>query len=230
MDMKRTVAPRFWPIERKTKKYVISPSPGPHSKEKCIPLGIVLREMLHHANTAKEAQTLLNKGIVKVDGRARKSNNFPIGLMDVISTDEENYRVLPNSTTFYLQKISENEARIKPKKITSKTVIKNGKTQLNMFDGSNLLTDKGEYATGDTIVIDVQKNAITQLMKMKPGAIVIVTGGKNAGRTGKVVEIAPVKMQPAQVTIATEGGSIIVPKDYVFVIGEKEPVIRIGDK
>ncbi|MFC2143717.1 30S ribosomal protein S4e, partial [Candidatus Aenigmatarchaeota archaeon] len=39
MTLKRLAAPRFWPIERKNKKYIISPKPGPFAKEDSIPLG-----------------------------------------------------------------------------------------------------------------------------------------------------------------------------------------------
>ena len=229
MQIKRSVAPRFWPIERKTKKYAMAPEPGPHAKEKCLPLGIALRDMLHYARTSKEAQALLNKGLVKVDGRARKSNNFPVGIMDVLTVGEENYRILPNRSGFYLQGIDDSEARIKPEKIVSKTVIKKGKIQLNLFDGRNVLADKGEYATGDTAVLDTQKNAVVQLLKMRKGAIVLVIGGKNVGKIGSIEDIAAVKMQAAQVTIDAGGEKIFVPKDYVFVVGEKEPVIKIGE-
>jgi len=229
MQTKRSVTPKFWPIERKTKKYAITPSSGPHGKKKCIPLGIILRDMLHYANTAKEAKAILNNGFVKVDGCTRKSTNFPIGLMDVLTIGEEAYRILPDATGFYLQKISEDEVHIKPEKIVSKTTIKKGKTQLNLSDGRNVLVDKGDHETGDIVVFDVQKNVIKQLIKMKKGALVIVTGGKNAGKIGRVEGIVTVKMHPSQVTIDVEGEKIIVPKEYVFVIGEKDAVIEIGD-
>lgn len=227
--MKRTMAPKFWPINRKNKKYTIRPVSGPHSKERCMPLGIILRDVLHYAHTAKESQTLLNKGDVMVDGRVRKSNNFPVGLMDILTIGEENYRILPNATGFYLKKIEENEKHIKPSKIVSKTIIKKGKMQLNLFDGHNIVSDKGDYATGDTIVLDLRKGIVTQIIKMKKGAIAIVTGGKNAGKLGKVGDVTTAKMRPSQVTLEHESGKIIVPKDNVFVIGDKEPVIKIGE-
>lgn len=244
MQIKRSVVPKFWPIERKTKKYALTPSPGPHPKDACIPLGIILRDMLHYTQTAKESQTLLNSGSVKIDGRIRKSKNFPVGLMDILTIGEENYRILPNAKGFYLQRIDDNEARIKPEKIVSKTTIRKGKVQLNLSDGHNILADKGDYGTGDTVIVETQKNTIKQLIKMKKGALVIVIGGKNAGKIGRVDDIVTVKMHPAQVTIGTEAQGrettgrtevrqavekIIVPRDYIFVIGEKEAAIKIGE-
>lgn len=229
MQIKRSVVPTFWPIERKTKKYAITPQPGPHSKGRSIPLGVILRDMLRYVHTAKEAKRLLNGGTVNVDGHIRKSKNFPVGLMDILTIGEENYRLLPNEKGFYLQKVDDNETNVKLAKIVSKTTVKNGRTQLNLFDGRNLLVDKGEYNTGDTVIMDLQKSAVKQLIKMKKGSLVLVVGGKNAGKKGRIEEITTVKMHPAQVTIETEDEKIIVPKDYVFVVGEKEAVIKIGE-
>ena len=64
--LKRHAAPKFWPIERKTKKYSVNPSPGPHSKEKCMPLGVILRDVMKAADNMKEAREILLNGFVKV--------------------------------------------------------------------------------------------------------------------------------------------------------------------
>src|SRR3989344_2156643 len=55
--LKRLASPKFWPIERKKKRYVVKPKPGPHSLEKSLPLGIIIRDVLHYAE---------NKNVEKV--------------------------------------------------------------------------------------------------------------------------------------------------------------------
>ncbi len=227
--MKRTMSPKFWPIERKTRKFAVTPMPGPHRKERCIPLGIILRDMLHYATTERESMVMLNKGEVRIDSHVRKDVHFPVGLMDVLEIGEENYRVLPSENGFRLQKIDEGESNIKPEKIVSKTSVKKGRTQLNLFDGRNILAGKDSYETGDTVVIDTRKNAITQVIKMQKGSLVIVTGGKNSGKTGTIDSITTVKTHAAQVTVDVEGGKIIVPKNYIFAIGDKESAIKVGE-
>jgi small subunit ribosomal protein S4e len=227
MQIKRAATPDFWPLERKTKKFAIVPSPGPHPKNKCIPLGIILRDVLRYGYTTREVKAILSTGQIKVDGRIRKSKNFPVGLMDTLDTGKENYRILPNASGLALHKIDAGEAVLKPEKITSKKTLKKGKTQLNLFDGRNMTVEKEAYSTGDTVILDVGKNVIKQHIKMKKGALAIVTGGKNAGRTGKIKSVLTAKMQPAQVTLQADGMEIIVPKDYVFVIGEQEAAISL---
>src|SRR6266571_3186944 len=54
-QLKREPAPGFWPIKRKERTWAPNTRPGPHSREKSIPLVIVIREILGYARTAKEA-------------------------------------------------------------------------------------------------------------------------------------------------------------------------------
>ena len=94
---KRIAAPRNWVLPRKKHKFAYRADPGPHSKENCIPLGILLRDVLKIANTARELKIILNKKLVKIDGRIVTNINFPVGLMDVVEIAEINksYRILP---------------------------------------------------------------------------------------------------------------------------------------
>jgi ribosomal protein S4E len=66
--LKRKPAPRFWPIHRKEFTWVVKPSPGPHSLQNCLPLAIVLRDILGFAQTRKEAKSIVSQGKVYVDG------------------------------------------------------------------------------------------------------------------------------------------------------------------
>jgi len=70
--LKRLAAPEFWPIPKKKYTWVFSPSPGPHKKEECIPLAIVVRDILKLAETGKEAKRIIKAGEVIVDGKVRR--------------------------------------------------------------------------------------------------------------------------------------------------------------
>ena len=96
--LKRKPAPAFWPIHRKELPWVVKPSSGSHSLEKCVPLTLVLRDMLGVAQTRKEGKLILAQGKVLVDGKIRKRDESPVGLMDVISMPDMNkyYRVMPS--------------------------------------------------------------------------------------------------------------------------------------
>jgi small subunit ribosomal protein S4e len=102
--LKRKPAPRFWPIHRKEGVWIVRPSSGPHSLEKCLPLLLVLRDILEVAETRKEAKKIISQGKVYVNGKVRGKDDFPVGLMDVISLPDLNkfYRVMPSHKGLFL--------------------------------------------------------------------------------------------------------------------------------
>lgn len=226
---KRSCAPVFWPIEVKTTKFVVSPKPGPHSNNECMPVTLILRDVLKYAKTGKEAKTIVKKRLVSVDGRVVTESAFPVGLMDVITIGNENFRMIPNNRGLYLQKITENEAEIKLLKIVNKTCF-GKKMQLNLHDGSNLLSDGKDYRTGDTLVVDVKTKKIKEAFHYDKGAIGLVIRGKKIGSVGKVDKILITKSpRPNEVIMKISEKLVMLPKDYVFIIGNDKPAIVLGD-
>ncbi|MGC9345552.1 MAG: 30S ribosomal protein S4e, partial [Candidatus Bathyarchaeales archaeon] len=175
--LKRKPAPRFWPIHRKEFVWVVKPSPGPHSLESCLPLAIVLRDILRFAKTRKEAKTIVSQGKVYVDGKVRREDDFPVGLMDVISIPEIDkcFRILPSSKGLILHPIDKEEANFKLCRIENKTLVKNGHLQLILHDGSNIPVKVADpknlqedvYKTLDTLQISLPERQILQHIKLK---------------------------------------------------------------
>ena len=58
--MKRLLAPKFWRVSKKENKFIVSPSPGPHPKKTCIPLKVLLRDILNYAENSLEVKKILN--------------------------------------------------------------------------------------------------------------------------------------------------------------------------
>lgn len=227
--LKRFAAPGFWPVEKKTKKFVISPKPGPHAISKCIPAGLIIRDVLGYARNLRETKNVFNKGVVKIDKKTRNEPSFPVGLMDVFTIGNEHYRVLPSKKGLKLVKIEENEASIKLCRIENKRCIV-GKKQLNLHDGRNILVDKDDYKTGDTLVIDLEKNAIKDVIRMKRGSLGMIVSGRNAGKLGKIGEIIITRgPQPNKVVMRIGDESYEISKNYVFVVGHEKPVIKLSD-
>ena len=77
--MKRYPMPKQWKLPRKTNTWVVSSLPGPHAKEECLPLQVVLRDVLGVADTAKEARSIITQGKVLVDKKAKKKGGHPVG-------------------------------------------------------------------------------------------------------------------------------------------------------
>ena len=241
--LKRKPAPRFWPIHRKEFVWVVKPSPGPHSLQRCLPLAIVLRDILGFAQTRKEAKTIVSQGKIYVDGKVRREDNFPVALMDVISIPDADkcFRILPSKKGLILHPIGKEEVVFKLCRIENKAVVKNGHIQLNLHDGSNILVKVADpknpqediYKTHDTLKISLPERQILEHIKMKENDFAIITGGKNIGEYGKIVEIESEKVKKrrnASVIIEDEKGNRYQTiLNFVFAIGEKQPIISLPE-
>ncbi len=229
--IKRVAAPRSWPIARKTSKWVAKPSPGPHSEEYGMPLVVVLRDLLHVADKAKEIKQILHEGKVMVDGKVRKDHAFPVGLFDVISIPEINasYRVMiGQDAKFKLVPVA--DAGSKLLKIVNKTTVSGGRTQLNFHDGTTMLANN-DYHTKDSIVMKVPDRAIDQHLKYEVGSMAFVIGGRHAGTLGKIKEIRTIKSTtPNRITITTPTGDFDTIEKYIVVVGKDSPAVDLGVK
>ncbi|MEM5813210.1 MAG: 30S ribosomal protein S4e [Candidatus Aenigmatarchaeota archaeon] len=225
--LKRLAAPAFWKIPRRgeKKKYAIAPRPGPHPKDRCIPLGIIIRDYLKLAENLKEAK----KVVVKVDGKIRRDLKFPVGLMDILEIGDKTYRVVPDPKDYLvLKEVRDGDTKLL--QVKGKTYVKGNLVQIHFHDGRNLLVKKDEdnFKTGDVVVWNFKKNKILDVIKLEKGAMVIISHGKNVGKIGTIEKIEIKKSLERNIAIInSEGKNIEVPLDYCFPIGVSKPVIEI---
>lgn len=241
--LKRKPAPRFWPIHRKEFTWAVRPSPGPHSSDNCLPLAIVLREILQFAKTRKEAKKIVSQGQIYVDGKARRKDNSSVGLADIVSIPaaDKNFRILPSAKGLILQPIDKEETKFKLCRIEDKKVVRNGNIQLNLHDGSNILVkvanpknpQEDVYETLDTLKISLPEKQIIECVKMKEKDFAIITGGKNIGKYGKIVEIEKTEGKKRRNALATiedqMGNRYQTILDFVFDLGETQPLISLPE-
>lgn len=226
--MKRVTVPRTWPVERKTHKWSLHPSVGPHPIEQSIPLAFVLRDYLHYADTAAEARHIIASRQVLVDGTVRTDPRFPCGLMDVISFPEadEHYRVLVDAKgTIRLVPVNADDATWKLCRVQNKTTVKGGATQLNLHDGRNIMAEQ-EYGTGDVVRLAVPDQDILETFPFAPGSIAMVTNGKHAGEIATITTVNITRSSRPNV-VKLEGFSTIEP--YVFVVGMEKALVTVPE-
>jgi len=206
-----------------------------------MPLAVILRDVLGFAKTRKEAKTIVSQGRVYVDGDVRREDDFPVGLMDVISIPDvgKSFCVLPWYKGLILNEISAEEAKFKLCRIEDKTVISDGHVQLHLHDGSNILIKVSDvknpvedvYSTLDTVKISVPEKQILEHTKMKEKDFAIITGGKNVGKHGRIVEIEKAEGKKRRNTLVTiedeKGGRYQTILNFVFAIGEKQSLIPL---
>lgn len=228
-SLKRLFAPKNWRIERKVKEWTVKPIPGPHSKEVSIPITILLRDYLGHATNRKEVNFILNNGDVLVNGRPIKDSSFPVGLMDVIEIPKtkEYFRVLfDKKGSVNLLKIDESEKNTKLFKLINKTMIRGNKLQLNLHDGTNVLSEEG-YPTSSTLVMKVPDMKVVDSLEFKEGYIGLVIKGKNVSKIGKISKITEFGIYKDAVLLESGNDKFQTLKDYVLVVGKDSPIIKL---
>lgn len=226
---KRVTIPRSWPIARKTSKWVAKANPGPHSAGESIPLLVVARDMLGLADNAREVKRILYEGGVLVDGKARKDMKFPVGIFDLVTIPAKSaqYRMLKDSKGhFRLSQVAQGSAT-KIVRIENKTVLKGGRLQLNLSDGTNILAD-GEYRTGDSLVLSLPDKKIQDVIKREQGSLAMIVGGSHTGQVGKINEIQIVRSSRPNRVIISGAEEFETVMDYVYVIGRDAPAIDMG--
>ncbi|MFQ6074898.1 MAG: 30S ribosomal protein S4e [Candidatus Bathyarchaeia archaeon] len=240
--LKRLPSPPYWPIHKKEYRWVVKPDPGPHPMSRCLPLLLIVRDMLGFAKTRREARIILSQGHIVVDGKVRREERFPVGLMDVVEIPkiDKACRVLPSPKGgLVLHSIVGGEKGFKLCKVIDKTTVKGGHAQLNLHDGRNILIEAEDpkhgaedtYRTSDVLKVKIPEIEVLDHIKFGEGVTAVAIGGKNIGRWGEVVSVdRGDALLPTTVTLEGRGGDrfrTIV--DYIFTVGREEPLISLPE-
>ena len=229
--LKRLLSPSFWKVPKKEKKWVVTPHPGPHPKLHSIPLSIILTHIINIADTTTEAKKIIRKGEVFVDGKRRKDYAYPVGLLDVISIPKikKHYRVVPTEKGLDLIEADEKETNLKICRVDNKSILKKGKTQLNLQDGKNILVENGNYKTGDSLLLEMPSLKIIEHLPLEKGNVGLISRGTSAGKLGKIKELIKGTMrEPERVVCEVDKKDKIISKRNFIVVGKEKPVIKIS--
>ena len=224
------MAPQFWGIARKDKRFVITTKPGPHKKSYAIPTAVFLRDTLKIVSSLREAKASIYSGKVKIDGVVRKSLHHAIGLMDVIELENVSdiYRLVPTEGKILKPiKIKDAEKSKKLVRIVTKTTINKGKIQTGFHDGRSTLAEVNGKV-GDTCVMQIPDQKVLEVIKLEAGCQGLVTRGINAGQIGKVESVEEgTFILPKRVILILGDRKIEIPADVIMPIGKEEPVIQL---
>lgn len=229
--LKRQMAPQFWGITRKDKRFVVTARPGPHKKGHSIPSAVFLRDTLGIVASLREAKTAIYSGKVRVDGVARKSLHHPLGLMDIVELEGtgDAYRLVPTKGRLLGPvKVDGQERSKKLALVTSKTTISGGRQQLGFHDGRSAISDE-QAAVGDACLIEVPGQRILEVVRLEAGCLGLVTRGINAGQTGTVESVEDgTFILPRRVVLSLGDRKIEIPADIIMPVGVGEPVIGLA--
>lgn len=221
--IKRLMMPRSWPLPRKTTIWVQKPDPCGHSIDKCMPMGMILRDILGVAHNRREAKQILHSRQIMVDGKIETALGRGVGLMDVLTVGDNNFRcVLDTNGKLRYRPITSKQASSKTCRVMGKTTISGGKTQLHLHDGRNLLFDSNpEYKSGDSLVISLPDQEVVSHHKFEEGALAYLTGGSHIGETATVKSQEIKRSSKANEVSFDDFGTI---SEYVFILGKSKDI------
>lgn len=230
--LKRRAAPRAWTIPRKGTKWVKRPGPGPHSQDQSIPLLLVLRDIRHLVESAREARILVRSGTVRVDGKVAKDLDRGLGLMDTLSFAaplDAHFRVVKDRRgKLVLVAIPSSEATVKIGRVRFKHPVRKGLVEVTLHDGRNLLVPAtSAYHVGDSLKLEVPSQKVVEHIPLAAGALAYVAGGTHVGELARVERVEVRNSSQPNLVHFKEGFSTV--KEYVFVVGQSAPEVTLAE-
>lgn len=193
------------PIPRKGTKYLARALS--HPKES-VPVVIAVRDMLKLARTSREVKEMIKQKALKLNARPINDLRESIRLFNILSADKHYILTLNKARKFALEEIKNPQTRMC--KVIGKTLLKNGKIQLNLHDGSNVLT-KDKLSVNDTIYLDFE-GKIKKHNPLEKASECFIIKGKYQGFKGKIEELnekAKIKLENSAL-VTLEKRSIFV--------------------
>jgi small subunit ribosomal protein S4e len=183
-----------------------------------MPINIVIRDVIGLARSTREVRSILHNGLAKVDGRIVKDTRRGVGVMDVLTLGEENYRcVLDTNGRLRYRPISADEAGWKVCRVEGKSTIKGGKTQVHLHDGRNIIVDDAsEHKTGDSLKISLPEQKVLEHIKFGEGTRCMLVGGVHVGKLADVTDVI-VKRSSMSNEVEFDGFGTVT--DNVFSVG-----------
>ncbi|MGY4884218.1 MAG: 30S ribosomal protein S4e [Nanobdellota archaeon] len=186
--LKRHAIPKSWPMQRKGTAFVVKPNSG---LSESLPVLIILRDLLKVAQNRKEVKKIIHMKNVLLNGREVRDEKEGIVLFDVITLvpSKKNYRlVVLKNEKLNVEEVKENEAGVKIAKIINKKTLKGKKTQLNLSDGRNFISNI-KCKVNDSVIINLKGKKIEKCLPLEEKSEVIVFAGKHSGEKGKIEKI-----------------------------------------
>jgi len=188
MHQKRQTTTTKLPIQRKGMKFVVRALSHPRES---VPVVIAVRDMLKFATTTKEVKKMINSGLLKINGKLVKDHRESIRLFNIFEAGKTYKLTLLPTHRFTLEEIKPTKERLC--KVKSRKLLKGNKIQVNLHDGSNVLT-KDKINVCDSIYLDFS-GKITKHIPMEKGKDGFVISGKYTGTSGKVQSVEDKKVK-----------------------------------
>lgn len=205
MHLTRAEVSRVMPLARKGTYYVARPL---SYKESSVTVLMAVRDMLRLGQTAREVKEMIKEKKLKINGRVVRDLRESLTLFSLFDADKR-YKVTLLPTGRFVLEPTKQTTRIA--KIIDKRLAPAGKIQINLHDGTNLLS-KEKAEVGDSLELDAESK-IVKVLPLKVGAKVMVNAGRNVGSTGTIEHI-----KDSDLTISIGDRKVALKRAQVVVI------------
>src|SRR3989338_2305392 len=171
------------PLPRKGTKYVVRAADH-HTV--AVPILIAIRDMLHLAENTREVKSMIHNKTLKINGRLVRDMHESIKIFNQIEADKTYVLTLSPTGKFIFNERKKSEDKLC--KVIGKRMITGGKIQLNLHDGTNIITKEKSISIGDSLYLD-EKNKVKTHHSLEKGKTVFIIKGKHQGITAKVIDV-----------------------------------------
>lgn len=182
MHLTRKQATTKLPIKRKGTKYLAR---ARNNINESVPIVIAIRDILFLAKTAKEVKKMIQQRILKINGKPANDLRDSIRLFNILEADKTYFLTYSPSKKFIFNEVKKDSLRLT--KVVNIHLVKGGKIQINLHDGTNLLT-KDKITVGDSLYLD-EKNTVKKRISLEKGKEILAIKGKYLGQHGRIESV-----------------------------------------
>ncbi|PIO07456.1 hypothetical protein COU62_03700 [Candidatus Pacearchaeota archaeon CG10_big_fil_rev_8_21_14_0_10_35_219] len=205
MYLTRSKVNKKVPIPRTGTKYVAKALS--HSNQG-IPVVVAVRDLLGLAKTSREVKLMVKAKKIKLNGKVVKDIREGVRIFNLLEVGKV-YKLI--ATTSGRIAFEETKDKERVTKIIGKKILKNGKIQMNLHDGTNVLT-KDNVNVGDSVYLD-SENKVAKNVKMEKGKEVFIISGRSVGNIGKIKEVSEKKIH-----VQLEEREVDLDKSHIIVL------------
>ncbi len=203
MHLKRNKITRMVPISRKGTKYVAR---ALSHTDKGIPVVIAVRDMLNLAIDLREVKLMIQNKLIKINARPVNDFRESVKLFNIIEAGNKYILTVKQTGRFALEE-TKNDYRIA--KIIGKRNVKGKKIQINLHDGTNIISSN-KADVGDSIKLGFD-NKIKEVIPLEKGRNALIFSGKSKGKEGKIKEV-----EGKKVTLLIEGKEVQIAQSNLI--------------
>lgn len=208
MHQKRQTVTTKIPITRKGTKFVARALS--HHRDS-VPVVIAVRDMLKLAKNAKEVKKMIHVKALKINGKPVRDHRESIRLFNIFEADQPYELTLSNTHRFTLLPAKKKDERLC--KVINKKLLKGNQIQINLHDGSNVLSSD-KISVNDSVYLDFSQK-IKSHVPFEKGKKAFVISGKYSGLSGKIDSIVNHK---AAIKLDNKETPVLLPKRRIIVL------------